>query len=104
MNENVSQSFGLGFENGNSRKNHPCPALLRSYYKLRKTCEIGVFSKSDTLEICKILSRFFQSSKSLAVWKNGERRNLGEVEIEEMMNDEWWMMNGEFGEVFVTSQ
>ena len=33
MNENVSQSFGLGFENGNSRKNHPCPALLRSYEK-----------------------------------------------------------------------
>jgi len=31
MNEIVSQSFGLGFENGNSRKNHPCPALLRSY-------------------------------------------------------------------------
>ena len=34
MNENVSQSFGLGFENGNSRKNHPCPALLRSYLGL----------------------------------------------------------------------
>jgi len=31
MNEIVSQSFGLGFENDNSRKNHPCPALLRSY-------------------------------------------------------------------------
>ena len=31
MNEIVNQSFGLGFENGNSRKNHPCPALLRSY-------------------------------------------------------------------------
>ena len=40
--------------------------------------------------------------KSLAVWKNGERRNLGEVEIEKMMNDEWRMMNDEWrvGEVF----
>jgi len=42
MNENVSQSFGLGFENGNSRKNHPCPALLRSY-DLTISISVGYF-------------------------------------------------------------